>query len=82
MTQPLFPTTRRCPSSPPPEHPCLNDDHQLHHETRLDYESRIVEDTASELVVNLRTGKQPVELSREPEIQALISLVDVEELLT
>jgi hypothetical protein len=45
-------------------------------------ESRIVEDTASELVVNLRTGKQPVELSREPEIQALISLVDVEELLT
>jgi hypothetical protein len=35
-------------------------------------------------VVNLRTGKglQPVEFSREPEIQALISLVDVEELLT
>jgi hypothetical protein len=44
--------------------------------------SRIVDDTASELVVNLRTRKQPVELSREPEIQALISLVDVEELLT
>jgi hypothetical protein len=46
--------------------------------------SRIVEDTASELVVNLHTGKglQPVELSGEPEIQDLISLVDVAELLT
>ncbi len=44
----------------------------------------IVEDTASELVFNLRTGKglQPIDLRREPEIQELISLVDVEELLT
>ncbi len=45
---------------------------------------RIVEDTASELLVNLRTGKglQPIDLRHEPEIQDLISLVDVEELLT
>src|SRR6266536_693357 len=45
---------------------------------------RIVEDTASELLVNLRTGKglQPIDLKHEPEIQDLISLVDVEELLT
>jgi len=45
---------------------------------------RIVEDTASELLVNLRTGKglQPIDLRHEPEIQAVISLVDVEELVT
>jgi hypothetical protein len=44
----------------------------------------IVQDTASELVFNLRTGKglQPIDLRREPEIRELISLVDVEELLT
>jgi hypothetical protein len=44
----------------------------------------IVEDTASELLVNLRTGKglQPIALTQEPEIQKLISLVDTEELLT
>jgi hypothetical protein len=44
----------------------------------------IVEDTASELVFNLRTGKglQPIDLRQEPEIRELISLVDVEELLT
>jgi type II secretory pathway pseudopilin PulG len=44
----------------------------------------IVEDTASELVFNLRTGKglQPIDLRQEPEIRDLISLVDVEELLT
>jgi transposase-like protein len=39
---PLLPTTRRCPSSPLPEHPCLNDDHQLHHETRLDFDETYV----------------------------------------
>lgn len=44
----------------------------------------IVEDTASELLVNLRAGKElrPLDLKREPELQKLISLVDVDELLT
>jgi hypothetical protein len=44
----------------------------------------IVEDTASELVFNLRTGRglQPIDLRQEPEIRKLISLVDVDELLT
>jgi hypothetical protein len=46
--------------------------------------STIVEDTASELVVNFRTGKglQPIDPGQEPEIRELFSLVDVEELLT
>ena len=44
----------------------------------------IVEDTAAELVVNLRGGRElrPIELKNEPEIQHLIPLVDVEELVT
>jgi hypothetical protein len=44
---------------------------------------RIVEDTATELLVNLRRGTelQPINLSQEPEIQKVIDLVDFEELL-
>jgi hypothetical protein len=44
----------------------------------------IVQDTASEVVFNFLKSKglQPIDLSREPEIQELMSLVDVEELLT
>ena len=46
--------------------------------------SRIIEDTATELLVNLRPGTelQPINLSKEPEIQKVIDLVDVDELLT
>jgi hypothetical protein len=46
--------------------------------------SRIVEDSATELLVNLRRGTelQPINLSKEPEIQKLIDLVDFDELLT
>jgi hypothetical protein len=45
--------------------------------------SRIVEDTATELLVNLRRGTelQPINLSKEPEIQKVIDLVDFDELL-
>ena len=45
--------------------------------------SRIVVDTATELLVNLRRGTelQPINLSREPEIQMVIDLVDVDELV-
>jgi hypothetical protein len=44
----------------------------------------IVQDTAGEVVFNFLKSKglQPIDLGREPEIQELISLVDVEELLT
>ena len=44
--------------------------------------SRIVQDTATELLVNLRRGTelQPINLSQEPEIQKVIDLVDFEEL--
>jgi hypothetical protein len=44
----------------------------------------IVEDTATELLVNLRRGTelQPINLRQEPEIQKVIALVDVDELLT
>jgi hypothetical protein len=44
--------------------------------------SRIVEDAASKPLVGLQTGKglQPIDLRLEPEIQSLISPVDVEEL--
>jgi hypothetical protein len=43
----------------------------------------IVEDTATELLVNLRRGTelQPINLSQEPEIQKVIDLVDHDELL-
>ena len=43
----------------------------------------IVEDTATELLVNLRRGTelQPINLGQEPEIQKVIDLVDFEELL-
>jgi hypothetical protein len=43
----------------------------------------IVEDTATELLVNLRRGieLQPINLSQEPEIQKVIDLVDHDELL-
>ena len=46
--------------------------------------SRIVQDTATELLVNLRRGTelQPINLSKEPEIQKVIDLVDVDDLLT
>jgi hypothetical protein len=46
--------------------------------------SRIVQDTASELLVTLRRGTelQPINLSQEPEIQKVIDLVDFDELLT
>ena len=45
--------------------------------------SRIVEDTATELLVNLRRGTelQPINLSKEPEIQKVIDLVDFDEIL-
>jgi hypothetical protein len=44
----------------------------------------IVEDTATELLVNLRRGTelQPINLRQEPEIQKVIALVDFDELLT
>jgi hypothetical protein len=44
--------------------------------------SRIVADTATELLVNLRRGTQlqPINLSQEPEIQKVIDLVDFDEL--
>jgi hypothetical protein len=44
--------------------------------------SRVAEDTASELLVNLKGGKelQPVDLSDQPGIRALLAVVDVEEL--
>ena len=44
----------------------------------------VAEDTASELLVKLRGGKelQPVNLDCQPEIQRLLSIVDVEELLS
>jgi hypothetical protein len=44
--------------------------------------SRVVEDTASELVVNLKAGKelQPIDLTDQPGIRALLDVVDVEEL--
>jgi hypothetical protein len=44
--------------------------------------SRIVADTATELLVNLRRGTQlqPINLSKEPEIQKVIDLVDFDEL--
>jgi hypothetical protein len=46
--------------------------------------SRIVGDTATELLVNLRRGTElgPIKLSQELEIQKVIELVDFEELLT
>lgn len=46
--------------------------------------SRIVQDTATELLVNLRRGAelQPINLSKEPEIQKVIDHVDFEELLS
>jgi hypothetical protein len=45
--------------------------------------SRIVQDTATELLINLRRGTelQPINLSQEPEIQKVIDLVDFDELL-
>jgi hypothetical protein len=45
--------------------------------------SRIVQDTATELLVNLRRGTelQPINLSKEPEIQKVIDLVDFDDLL-
>jgi hypothetical protein len=45
--------------------------------------STIVEDTATELLVNLRRGTelQPINLRQEPEIQKVIALVDFDELL-
>jgi hypothetical protein len=45
--------------------------------------SRIIQDSATELLVNLRRGTelQPVNLSKEPEIQEVIDLVDFDELL-
>jgi hypothetical protein len=44
----------------------------------------IVEDTATELLVDLRRGMelQPINLSQEPEIQKVIDLVDFDELLS
>jgi hypothetical protein len=46
--------------------------------------SRIIEDTASELLVNLRRGTelQPINLRQEPEMQKVLDLVDFEELVT
>jgi hypothetical protein len=43
----------------------------------------IVEDTATELLANLRRGTelQPINLGQEPEIQKVIDLVDYDELL-
>ena len=45
--------------------------------------SRIVQDTATELLVNLRRGTelQPINLTKKPEIQKVIDLVDFDELL-
>jgi hypothetical protein len=42
--------------------------------------SRVVEDSASELLVNLKAGKelQPIDLTHEPAIRALLDVVDVE----
>lgn len=45
--------------------------------------TRVAEDTASELLVNLRAGKelQPIDLGAQPGIRALLEVVDVEELI-
>jgi hypothetical protein len=43
---------------------------------------RVAEDTASELVITLRGGKelQPIDLAAQPGIRALLGVVDLEEL--
>lgn len=44
--------------------------------------TRVAEDTASELLVNLKGGKelQPIDLTDQPGIRALLGVVDIEEL--